>query len=274
MQVAIQGERGSYSHMAAMEAFGRDVGIVPCREFDDVFDAVSTGSVPSGLVPIENSVTGTIFGNYERLAAEDLHITGEALVRVRQCLIGRPGTDTAAVRRMLSHPVALAQCARFLSAHPEIEAIAWHDTAGAVQDLMLGRVQADAAIAGAFAAECHGAAVLLEGIEDTPGNWSRFAVIARLPAPPTSGPAKMSLLLGLPNQPGAAYRAMGILAGRDLNLTRIGSQAIVGRPWEARIYVDVMGQNARELDDALAELVDRVQTVRLLGLYRPARGPG
>ena len=272
--VAIQGERGSYSHMAAMDAFGRDVTIVPCREFDDVFDAVTTGSVPHGLVPIENTVTGAIYGNYERLASEDLHITGEAVIHVRQCLVGRTDTRLADVRRILSHPVALAQCQRFLSAHPEIQAIAWHDTAGAVADIMAGRVEAQAAIAGAFAAECHGAAILAEGIEDTPGNWSRFAVIAREPVVPASGPLKMSLLFGLPNQPGVAHAVLGILAARGLNLTKIESQAVVGRPWESRFYLDVTGSDAGSLKDALAELVQRVQSVRLLGMYRPARGPG
>src|SRR5438094_1079481 len=145
--VAIQGEAGSFSHAAALQALGPAIRLVPCPSFEDLFRAVERGDAARGTVPIENSLAGSVHENYDLLGAHALHVVGETQVRVRHCLIARPGTERATIRRVASHPVALAQCRRFFAEHPDVVPVPAYDTAGSVRDLMVGRVAADAAIA-------------------------------------------------------------------------------------------------------------------------------
>src|SRR5207302_10432905 len=141
--VAIQGEAGSFSHAAALQALGRDIRLVPCPSFDELFRAVEAGDAARGAVPIENSLAGSVHENYDLLGANTLHVVAETQVRVRHCLIARPGTERAAIRRVASHPVALAQCRRFFATHPDLLPVPAYDTAGSVRDLMAGRRGAD-----------------------------------------------------------------------------------------------------------------------------------
>jgi prephenate dehydratase len=263
--VAIQGEAGSFSHAAALDTHGRELRLVTCATFVDLFRAVETGQAATGVVPIENTLAGSVHENYDLLSAHPLHVVAETELRIRHCLIAPPRITLPQIRRVASHPVALAQCRRFFQSHPDVEAVPAYDTAGSVRDLMAGKVEADAAIASKLAAELYGASVIAEGLEDHAENYTRFLVVAREP----SEGNKTSLILSLGNTPGTLYRALGVFAGRGLNLTKIESRPIPGRPWEYLFYLDVVDPG-QELDAALAELRAFTFGIRVLGTY-PAR---
>lgn len=268
--VAIQGEAGSFSHAAALETHGPAIALVPCATFVDLFRAVETGRATRGIVPIENTLAGSVHENYDLLRAHDLHVVSETELRIRHCLIAPPRVTLPQIRRVASHPVALAQCRHFFLAHPDVEAVPAYDTAGSVRDLMAGKVAADAAIASKLAAELYGADVLVEALEDHAENYTRFLVVAREPAP--RGPAhtnKTSLMLSLGNTPGTLYRALGVFAARGLNLTKIESRPLPGRPWEYLFYLDVV-DSGEGLGPAIEELRAFAPSIRILGTY-PAR---
>src|SRR6266404_3928401 len=198
--VAIQGEAGSFSHAAALETRGPVVRLVPCATFVELFRAVETGAAASGVVPIENTLAGSVHENYDLLSAHALHVIAETELRIRHCLIAPPRTTLPQIRRVASHPVALAQCRHFFLTHPGVVAVPAYDTAGSVRDLMAGRGGSDAAIASKLAAELYGAEVLAEGLEDHAENYTRFLVIAREPPPAARRQAesnKTSLILAL-----------------------------------------------------------------------------
>lgn len=268
--VAIQGELGSFSHAAALAVHGSEVRLVPCVDFPELFRTVTEGEAEHGVVPIENSLAGSIHENYDLLLANPLCVVGETEVRVRHCLIVRPGTTLEQVSRVASHPVALAQCRKFFAAHPMITAVPAYDTAGSVRDLMDYRVAADAAIASDLAARLYGGSVLMEGLEDDPANFTRFLLVSRHPAPvPPSATSKTSLVISLANVPGSLHRALGSFARRGLDLSKIESRPIPGRPWEYVFYLDVLGDPV-EVEAALAELTAEgggADSARLLGTY-------
>jgi len=263
--VAIQGEAGSFSHAAALATHGPTLRLVPCATFVDLFRAVESGAAASGVVPIENTLAGSVHENYDLLSAHALHVVAETELRIRHCLIAAPRTTRPEVRRVASHPVALAQCRRFFLAHPDLVAVPAYDTAGSVRDLMMGRVQADAAIASRLAAELYGGEVLEEGLEDHAANFTRFLVIAR-DAAAHEAANKTSLLLSLGNTPGTLHRALGVFAARGLNLTKIESRPLPGRPWEYLFYLDVVDTGER-LDEALEEIRECTSGLRVLGTY-------
>lgn len=268
--VAIAGEAGSYSHAAALSAYGTDIHLLACVDFPELFRAVVGGPAERGIVPIENSLTGSIHENYDLLRTHTLCIVGETEIRVRHCLIVRPGTTLREIRRVASHPVALGQCRKFFAEHPAITAIAAYDTAGSVRDLMNDRVSADAAIASELAAQMYGGIVLCAGIEDHPANFTRFLLVSREPAPlPNAPEAKTSLVVTLANAPGSLHRALGTFARRGLDLSTIESRPMPGRPWEYAFHLDVLGDPA-EVAAALAELdggAGAAGSVRVLGSY-------
>ena len=268
--VAIQGEAGSFSHAAALETHGRALRLVPCPTFVDLFRAVAAGDAASGIVPIENTLAGSVHENYDLLSVHELHVVAETELRIRHCLIAPPRTRLPQIRRVASHPVALAQCRHFFLTHPEVVAVPAYDTAGSVRDVMSGKVDADAAIASKLAAELYGADVIQEGLEDHAENYTRFLVVAREPAarePAESN--KTSLMLSLGNTPGTLYRALGVFAGRGLNLTKIESRPLPGRPWEYLFYLDVV-DTGQGIEAALEELRAFTFGIRVLGTY-PAR---
>ena len=211
--VAIQGERGSFSHAAVLELLGTDWMPQPHATFDGAFQAVASGKAARALIPVENSLAGSIHENYDRLSALPLHIIGETQLRIRQCLIARPGSTLGVIRRVASHPVALAQCRNFFAERPNVEAIATYDTAGSVMDLLRDGPATQAAIGPALAASLYGGQILLESIEDDPENYTRFLLLAREPI--DAGPAsKTSIVFTTKNVPGALYRALGAFANR------------------------------------------------------------
>jgi prephenate dehydratase len=267
LKVAIQGERGAFSHAAAVAALGKDVEILPRPSFEALFEAAVSGAADRALVPIENSLAGSIHENYDRLRSSPLHIVGETQLRVEQCLITRPGATLATIRRVASHPVALAQCRRFLAEHPEIEPVPAYDTAGAVQDLLQpGGPVTQAAIGSRLAAELYGGQILMAEIEDDPQNFTRFLVLAREPGP-LAAANKTSVAFTLKNVPGALFGALGAFATRGVDLAKIESRPFRGRPWEYAFYLDVLGDPRGAAGEALEVLRGLSGEFRILGSY-------
>jgi prephenate dehydratase len=266
---AFQGERGAFSEEAARQLLGDDVDALPCESFDDVFAAVNEGRATSAVVPIENSLAGSVLRNYELLAGADLTITGEAYVRIALNLIGHPGVRLEDIRRVSSHPVALAQCRRFLASHP-FEVLPSYDTAGSVKNLIERGSREEAAIAGAAAAEIYGGEILASGIEDHHQNYTRFLLLepAGRRSIESEGPFKTTLLFRTANRPGALFRALAAFALRDIDLSKIESRPIEGRPWEYSFYVDIAGAADDEnVASAMAHLGEMCESVRMLGSY-------
>ena len=266
LTVAIQGERGAFSHQAAIAALGPETEVLSRATFDELFDSVVEGKAERALVPIENSLHGSIHENYDRLKSRPLHIVGETQLRIRQCLIGRPGTSVAMIRRVASHPVALAQCRRFFAERPNVEAVTAYDTAGAVQDLMKGGLTTQGAIASRLAAEIYGGQVLLDGIEDDPENYTRFLLLAK-ESGPIEAASKTSIVFVLDNRPGALYRALGFFADRDVDLCKLESRPLRGHPWEYSFYLDVLGDPQGVAGQAIEELGRACRELRILGSY-------
>jgi len=266
LRVAIQGERGAFSHEAALLALGPDVEVVPQQTFDELFSSVVDGRADRALVPIENSLHGSIHENFDRLLHSPLHIVAETQLRIRQCLIARPGSSLGMMRRVASHPVALAQCRKFFAERPQVEAVTAYDTAGAVRDLMKSGLATQGAIASRLAAELYGAQVVVEGIEDDPENFTRFLVLAREPGPIESA-SKTSIVFVLDNKPGALYRALGVFASRGVDLCKLESRPLRGHPWEYSFYLDVLGDPRGVAGEAIEELRQGSRDFRILGSY-------
>jgi prephenate dehydratase len=273
LRVAYQGERGAFSEAAARRLLGSDVTGVPCHSFETMFASVTSGDAHCCVAPIENSLAGSIHRNYDLLLDSNLTIAGETNLRVVHNLIAPRGVELAGLRRVVSHPVALAQCTRFLAAHPELEPMPVHDTAGAVR-LVVEQGRSDtAAIASDSAAEIYGASVLERSIEDNAQNFTRFL---RLLPPEAQPPQireqtrrwKTSLVFRTENKPGALFRALGAFAIFDIDLSKIESRPVEGRPWEYSFYLDVVGRREDPaVARALANLSEIAEMVRVLGSY-------
>jgi prephenate dehydratase len=265
--VAIQGELGAFSHEAALELVGAGVEILPRASFDALFEAVLSGKAHRALVPIENSLVGSIHENYDRLRALPLQIVAETQLRIEQCLIARPGASLGSIRRVVSHPVALDQCRRFFVERPHIESVLGNDTAGSVKDLVQPNgLATQAAIASAMAARLYGAQILLKGIEDDPQNYTRFLLLGRDPGP-LEAASKTSVVFALENAPGALHRAVGAFARRGVDLTKIESRPLRGRPWQYAFYLDALGEPGGAVGAAMEELRAMSSEFRILGSY-------
>jgi prephenate dehydratase len=266
MLVAFQGEPGAYSQEAIASYFGA-VETLPCESFEAVFAAVTSAQCDAGLIPIENSLAGSIHQNYDLLLRHALWITGEDFLRVRHCLIVHPGVEKSSLRRVISHPQALGQCDAYLRKLSAVKSEAVYDTAGSVKMLKESGDRTCAAIASRRAAEIYGLEILEEGIEDDPHNYTRFLAIASAPAAP-AGDAKTSIVFSLQNRPGSLFKALSVFALRDIDLTRIESRPLVGRPWDYLFYVDFAGAVQDELvRKALDHLGEYASMLRVLGSY-------
>lgn len=270
-RIAFQGEPGAFSELAARQLLGEKVETVPCVWFDAVFKSLRAGEVTGAIVPIENTLHGSIHENYDHLQHYELPIVGETNVRIVHNLIAMPGVPFKQVKRVYSHPVALAQCVKFFEAHPEIERVPFYDTAGSVKMLMEQKMNDGAAIASALAAPAYGAHMLKRSIEDDRANFTRFFLLR--PPGAVIPPAglkdwKTSILFTTKNTPGALFRSLSALALRDLSLTKIESRPFRGRPWEYLFYVDFLGHiGETRVDNALRHIAEQADLMRVLGCY-------
>ncbi len=273
--VAIQGERGSNSHMAALEMF-RDTGegleIVPCALSFDVIDAVVTGRVDGAVLPIENSLHGSVAEHYDLLLEHPVRIDQESLLRVRHNLIAAPGVRLGEVRHVISHPVALSQCRRYLASLNQASALPFYDTAGSVKHVMEAGLRDTAGVAPALAAEVYGANILVADIEDNPENFTRFHLLRRSDSTSdaVATPNKLSLAFAVEHRPGTLVAALQLLAGSGVDLTKIESRPVPGSPWEYVFYVDFRFESIERAENALTALRAHCRMVKELGRYAAA----
>ncbi len=272
MRITFQGEQGAYSEAAIYEHYDQqDIITVPCETFENVFLSVSRGDSDLGFVPIENSLAGSIHQNYDLLLRHDLTVVGEHYLRVSHCLIALPETSLASIRKVISHPQALAQCDGYLRGLPLVKTEAVYDTAGSVKMVKEKGDPTVAAIASRRAASIYGMHILAESIEDDPANFTRFLIISRQPVDPMEN-AKTSIVFSLKNEPGSLFRALSSLALRDIDLTKIESRPLVGKPFEYLFYVDFLGaQSSGVAQRALAHLSEYTVMLRVLGSYPCSR---
>ncbi len=269
--VAFQGVRGAYSESALRRYFQSEaVRAVPFDSFRDVFIAVLEGQVAYGVVPLENSLAGSVHENYDLLIQfPDIRLAGETQIRIVHCLIARPGTRLDDVRKVCSHPQALAQCRGFLDKYSHWERVPFYDTAGSVKHVAANPEEGLAAIAGAEAARYHGMEVLKEGIETVPHNYTRFAVVARADHVPIERPNKASVVLSTPDTPGALNHCLNIVAGYNLNLKKLESRPIPGKPWTYMFYLDIEIPESEDVfKRAMGEVEEAAEDFRVLGMYR------
>jgi len=266
--VAFQGERGAFSEEAAYKLLGRKIAVLPCETFDKAFQSVVKGKATNALVPIENTLAGSVYENYDLLLENDLHIIGEVNLRIVHNLIGFPGTTMKSLRRVYSHPVALAQCNRFFSRYPYVEKITFYDTAGSVKMLSEKRPPNAAAIASRIAATVYGARILQAHLEDHQENFTRFLLLAKKPSvSPRAN--KVSIVFATRNVPGSLYKCLSVFALRDIDLTKMSSRPLRGRPWEYFFYLDFIGNvNEERCRKALDHLHEVTTFLRVLGCYK------
>lgn len=270
LAVAFQGERGSFSEEAAYKLLGRRIRIQPCETFFATFHNVTSGQARCCLVPIENTLAGSVYENYDLLLKNQLHIVGEVNLRVVHNLIAFPGTALQSVRQVYSHPVALAQCSRFFSRHPEIEKIPFYDTAGSVKMLAERRIRGAAAIASRTAASVYHARILQTHLEDHRENFTRFLLLSEK-STVSKKANKVSIVFSTRNVPGALYKCLSVFALREIDLTKMESRPLRGRPWEYFFYLDFIGNVKEErCRNALAHLGEVTNFLRVLGCYESA----
>ncbi|HLZ40022.1 MAG TPA: prephenate dehydratase [Candidatus Sulfotelmatobacter sp.] len=277
MKVAIQGELGSFSHEAA-ERMLRRCTVVPCARSAEVFERVEKGSVEAAVIPIENTLAGTVAEHADLLVAKDVFIHGEYLLRIVHNVIAAAGVRMGELRRVLSHPVALDQCRDFFRHHPRIEPVPFYDTAGSVKHVITNGLKDAAGIAGKQAAREYGGKILQAGIEDEKQNFTRFFLIRKLqrgkgrPArnvvPRNAN--KTSIAFHVKNTPGVLFKSLSVFALRDISLSKIESRPMRGRPWEYVFYVDFLRGDDEAAQNALRHLGEVAEFVKVLGVYPAA----
>ncbi len=300
MKVAIQGERGAFSHEAA-ECMLPRCTVVPCARSAEVFDRLESGSVQAAVIPIENTLAGTVAEHADLLVARNVFIQAEYLLRIVHNVIAAPGTKIASLRRVMSHPVALDQCRDFFRKHPQIEAVPFYDTAGSVKHVTENGLKDAAGIAGRQAAREYGGKILQAGIEDDKRNFTRFFLIRRIAGPQLTkshvsqkrretthatemansfqygyrrmvpaGANKTSIAFKVKNVPGALFKSLSVFALRDVSLSKIESRPMRGRPWEYVFYVDFLRGDDEPARNALRHLGEVAEFVKVLGIYPSA----
>ncbi len=274
-RVAFQGELGAFSQEAVYQLLGRRVEVVPLPSFQEVFQSLKRKQVDAAVIPIENSLAGSVHENYDLLLNYDFRIAGETNVRINHNLIALPGVNFRQIRRVYSHPVALGQCLKFFERHPRLEKVPFYDTAGSVKMIVEERLKDAAAIASAVAAEIYGARILRRSIEDDRRNYTRFFLLRRAEEVRLTGAQvgdadrwKTSVVFTTRNVPGALFRALGAFALRDVNLTKIESRPLRGKPWEYLFYLDLIGHiEEPRVRNALSHLAELADFLRVLGCY-------
>jgi prephenate dehydratase len=289
IKVAIQGELGSFSHEAAERMLPRCT-VVPCGRSLEVFDRLQRGSVAAAVIPIENSLAGTVAEHADLLVAREVYIQSEFLLRIVHNVIAAPGVKLDALRQVLSHPVALDQCRDFFRRHPQIEPVPFYDTAGSVKHVVAHRLPDAAGIASRRAAREYSGKILQAGIEDDKRNFTRFFLIRKSSGkrrvtsrqkgsaasalgqqrliPPRAN--KTSIAFKVKNLPGALFKSLSVFALRDISLSKIESRPLRGRPWEYVFYVDFLRGDDEPARNALRHLGEVAEFVKVLGIYRAA----
>jgi prephenate dehydratase len=279
MKVAIQGELGSFSHEAAERMLPRCT-VVPCARSVEVFDRIDNGSAGAAVIPIENTLAGTVAEHADLMLARDVFIQAEYLLRIMHNVIAMPGVRMNSLRRVLSHPVALDQCRDFFRRHPKIEAVPFYDTAGSVKHVIANQLKDSGGIAGQKAASEYSGNILQAGIEDDKRNFTRFFMIRKLGrgARKKKGSAdyhdliprganKTSIVFQVKNAPGALFKSLSVFALRDISLSKIESRPMRGRPWEYVFYVDFLRGDDEPARNALRHLGEVAEFVKVLGIY-------
>lgn len=267
--VGFQGERGAFSEIAARKLVAGKPGLVPFPSFPALFRALARHQIDYATVPIENTLAGSVHENYDLLLKHRLPIRAETSVRIVHNLIALPGVPLRSVRHVYSHPVALRQCLRFLERRRRWEVVPSYDTAGSVKMVIEKKLTDAAAIASATAASIYGGRILVKDIGDDPRNYTRFFLLGRRAPTHLRGPAtKTSIVFATRNLPGALFRCLSVFALRDINLTKIESRPLVGRPWEYLFYLDFLGNpSTAPSRNALKNLQEITEFVRVLGCY-------
>ncbi|HXI39898.1 MAG TPA: prephenate dehydratase [Bryobacteraceae bacterium] len=273
--VAFQGERGAFSEEAARQLLGNGIDVLPCQRFEDVFRALDQKKVHAAVIPIENTLHGSVHENYDHLLHFNLPIVAETSVRIVHNLIAAPGVSYKKIKRVYSHPVALNQCLDFFAKNPQFEKVPFYDTAGSVKMVMSEGIKDAGAIASKVAAETYGGKILRRSVEDDRQNFTRFFLlrrpqdVRRHPVPVRKGVLwKTSLVFSTKNVPGALFRSLSAFALRDLSLAKIESRPLRGKPWEYLFYLDFFGrENEPACRNALGHLRELADTLRVLGSY-------
>lgn len=270
IMVSFQGERGAFSEKAINNYFNEDTKPLPCPEFRDVFNSVLEGKSNYGIIPLENSLSGSIHQNFDLLLQfPDIRIIGEQKIRIIHNLIALPGTKIEDIKKVYSHPQALMQCSRYLDQFRDWEKVAYYDTAGAVSYIARTGKKENAAIASEEAGKVYKMKIIKESIETNARNYTRFAVIAREDAGIAEKPNKASFVFATLDKPGALFNVLKIMAKRSLNMTKLESRPIPGKPWEYMFYVDVeIPEDMSVLNTTIEELRNETEEFRVLGLYR------
>ena len=293
MKVAIQGELGSFSHEAAEKMLPR-CAVVPCARSAEVFDRVERGTADGAVIPIENTLAGTVAEHADLLVSRNVFIQAEYLLRIIHNVIATPGVQIRSLHKVLSHPVALDQCRNFFRSHPQIEAVPFYDTAGSVKHVIANKLQDAAGIAGRQAAREYSGKILQAGIEDEKSNFTRFFLIRKIHPPRgktrsserreagrSGGPSdyrsliprnanKTSIAFKVKNVPGALFKSLSVFALRDISLSKIESRPMRGRPWEYVFYVDFLRGDDEPARNALHHLQEVADFVKVLGIYQAA----
>ncbi len=272
-EVAFQGEPGAYSEQAVRQHFGADARSLPCRTFGGIFEAIQDGRASHGMLPVENSLAGTVSPAYDLLMDHDLQVQAEAIVKVEHCLMAPMETKLSEITRVKSHYQALAQCEHSLR-RMGLEPVEYYDTAGAARDLAANREPGTAVVASELAAATYGLNILARNLEDLDFNYTRFFVLGRTP-PARRDPSKTSIIFTTRHVPGALHAVMGELATRNLNLTKIESRPRRNRPWHYLFYVDFEGHEEEPVvQEALLGILKRASFLKVLGSYPAAETTG
>jgi prephenate dehydratase len=272
-KVAFQGERGAYSEVAARELLGKKIVPVPCDNFDSLFLNVEKRKADFGIVPIENSLVGSIHKNYDLLLEHELKVIDEIQLRVSHYLIAPPKVSFKNISKVYSHPMALDQCRNFFKKHKTIAPISYYDTAGAVKMLSQSGLKNSAALASPYAAEIYKMKLVRKAIEDEKTNYTRFLLLGRKAAA-FKGKAKTSIVFSLKNQPGVLFKALSVFALRDIDLTKIESRPSRKKAWQYYFYADFVGHIKEErVNHALDHLAEITHFIKVLGSY-PCRVDG
>lgn len=268
LRVAVLGGAGTYSEAAAVKFYGDSIQPIGMRDFDAIFDAVSKGHADRGILPIENSLAGSIHRNYDLLLRHDLFIVGETQVHIAHQLIALPGVTLSNVARVYSHPQPLAQCERTLTKLlPNAEQVSMHDTAGSVKFIKEQNLTNGAALASERAAKIYGMNILKANMQDNPENYTRFVVVSPEPIIPT-GETKTSIVFSMDNVPGSLFKSLAVFALRDIDLTKIESRPLQGKRWQYFFYIDFVGsQHEEHCKNGLNHLQEITTFFKILGSY-------